>query len=399
MSKLVAVKPKRDSPTWASYLLITSYAWFIYGLSATQALIRDEQGTSRTISSLHAVAFSIGGIFAGLIAARLILTLGRGKFLTIAVFGSATGILIYTVPGGTAVTLIGAFFASLFGSAIIIGGSAFLFDYQQKAGPAAITEANALAALGGILAPLAIGFGAVFFLGWRFGLWVLLIGYVVSLLLMRRSPHVFRVPIDEHIRESRRAPFPRRFWWALATLFLLLSTEFTLTLWSADLLRDRAGFEAGAAAASVGALTGGIFIGRVLGARFAEYFPVDQILTLAVLVAFGGWLVVWFSSAAAMMLFGLVIGGIGMALFWPLGLSRVVMASGGQSDRASALSAVAGATAGGIGPFFLGALADLTGVHTAFLILPVILFSGLFLIRIKPVTRAIIPVITANSET
>ena len=399
MSKLVAVKPKRDSPTWASYLLITSYAWFIYGLSATQALIRDEQGTSRTISSLHAVAFSIGGIFAGLIAARLILNLGRGKFLTIAVFGSATGILIYTVPGGTAVTLIGAFFASLFGSAIIIGGSAFLFDYQQKAGPAAITEANALAALGGILAPLAIGFGAVFFLGWRFGLWVLLIGYVVSLLLMRRSPHVFRVPIDEHIRESRRAPFPRRFWWALATLFLLLSTEFTLTLWSADLLRDRAGFEAGAAAASVGALTGGIFIGRVLGARFAEYFPVDQILTLAVLVAFGGWLIVWFSSAAAMMLFGLVIGGIGMALFWPLGLSRVVMASGGQSDRASALSAVAGATAGGIGPFFLGALADLTGVHTAFLILPVILFSGLFLIRIKPVTRAIIPVITANSET
>ena len=399
MSKLVAVKPKRDSPTWASYLLITSYAWFIYGLSATQALIRDEQGTSRTISSLHAVAFSIGGIFAGLIAARLILTLGRGKFLTIAVFGSATGILIYTVPGGTAVTLIGAFFASLFGSAIIIGGSAFLFDYQQKAGPAAITEANALAALGGILAPLAIGFGAVFFLGWRFGLWVLLIGYVVSLLLMRRSPHVFRVPIDEHIRESRRAPFPRRFWWALATLFLLLSTEFTLTLWSADLLRDRAGFEAGAAAASVGALTGGIFIGRVLGARFAEYFPVDQILTLAVLVAFGGWLIVWFSSAAAMMLFGLVIGGIGMALFWPLGLSRVVMASGGQSDRASALSTVAGSTAGGIGPFFLGALADLTGVHTAFLILPVILFSGLFLIRIKPVTRAIIPVITANSET
>ena len=399
MSKLVAVKPKRDSPTWASYLLITSYAWFIYGLSATQALIRDEQGTSRTISSLHAVAFSIGGIFAGLIAARLILNLGRGKFLTIAVFGSATGILIYTVPGGTAVTLIGAFFASLFGSAIIIGGSAFLFDYQQKAGPAAITEANALAALGGILAPLAIGFGAVFFLGWRFGLWVLLIGYVVSLLLMRRSPHVFRVPIDEHIRESRRAPFPRRFWWALATLFLLLSTEFTLTLWSADLLRDRAGFEAGAAAASVGALTGGIFIGRVLGARFAEYFPVDRILTLAVLVAFGGWLVVWFSSAAAMMLFGLVIGGIGMALFWPLGLSRVVMASGGQSDRASALSTVAGSTAGGIGPFFLGALADLTGVHTAFLILPVILFSGLFLIRIKPVTRPIIPVITANSET
>ena len=399
MSKLVAAKPKRDSPTWAAYLLTSSYLWFIYGFSATQALIRDEQGTSRTISSLHAVAFSIGGIVAGLIAARLILALGRGKFLTIAVFGSATGILIYTVPGGTAVTLIGAFVASLFGSAIIVGASAFLFDYQKQAGPAAVTEANALAALGGILSPLAIGFGAVFFLGWRFGLWVLLIGFAMSLLLMRRSPHVFRVPIDEHIREASRVQFPRRFWWALMTLFLLLSTEFTLTLWSADLLRERAGFEAGAAAASVAAVTGGIFIGRVLGSRFAEYFPVDRILTLVVLIAFGGWLVVWFSSAAVMMLLGLLITGIGAALFWPLGLSRVVMASGGQSDRASALSAVAGATAGGIGPFILGALADSTGVHTAFLVLPVTLLSGLFLIRIKPVTRAITPAITAYSET
>ena len=394
MSKLAAAVPKRDSPTWASYLLITSYSWFIFGLSATQALIRDEQGTSRTVSSLHAVLFSLGGIVAGLIAARLILALGRGKFLKVAVGGATFGVLIYTVPGGVAVTLIGAFVASLFGSAIIVGASAFLFDYQKQAGPAAVTEANALAALGGILSPLAVGFGAVFFFGWRFGLWVLFIGFAMSLLLMRRSPHVFQVPIDEHIREASRAQFPRRFWWALTTLFLLLSTEFTLTLWSADLLRDRAGFEAGAAAASVAAVTGGLFIGRVLGSRFAEYFPVDRILTLVVLIALGGWLVVWFSSAAAVILLGLVITGIGAALFWPLGLSRVVMASGGQSDRASALSAVAGATAGGIGPFILGALADLVGVHTAFLLLPVILLSGLFLIRIKPVTRAITPTIT-----
>ena len=379
MSKLAAAVPKRDSPTWASYLLITSYSWFIFGLSATQALIRDEQGTSRTVSSLHAVLFSLGGIVAGLIAARLILALGRGKFLKVAVVGATIGVLIYTVPGGTAVTLIG--------------------DHQKQAGPAAVTEANALAALGGILSPLAVGFGAVFFFGWRFGLWVLFIGFAVSLLLMRKSPHVFQVPIDEHIREASRAHFPRRFWWALTTLFLLLSTEFTLTLWSADLLRDRAGFEAGAAAASVAAVTGGLFIGRVLGSRFAEYFPVDRILTLVVLIALGGWLVVWFSSAAGIILLGLVITGIGAALFWPLGISRVVMASGGQSDRASALSAVAGAIAGGIGPFILGALADLVGVHTAFLLLPVILLSGLFLIRIKPVIGAITPTITANSET
>ena len=398
MSKLAAAVPKRDSPTWASYLLITSYVWFIYGFGASQALIRDEQGTSRTVSSLHAVAFSLGGILAGLIAARLILALGRGRFLTISVVGATVGVLVYTVPGGIGVTLTGAFIASLFGSSIIVGASAFLFDYQQQAGPASVTEANAIAALGGVLAPIAIGIGAVIFLGWRAGLWILFLGFILSILLMRKNPDAFCIRIDDQIQEVRRTPFRRQFWWALVTLFLLLTTEFTLTLWSADLLRDRAGFEAGAAAASVGALTSGIFIGRVLGARFAEYFPLDRLLTLAVLIAFGGWLVVWMSSMAAIMILGLLLSGLGFSLFWPLGISRVVLASDGQSDRASALSAVAGATAGGMGPFVLGALADSVGVHTAFLLLPVILLSGLFLIRIKPVTRAITPAITGYSE-
>ena len=99
MSKLAAAVPTRDSPTWASYLLITSYSWFIFGLSATQALIRDEQGTSRTVSSLHAVLFSLGGIVAGLIAARLILALGRGKFLNVFFFFGMGPVDFFATPG------------------------------------------------------------------------------------------------------------------------------------------------------------------------------------------------------------------------------------------------------------------------------------------------------------
>lgn len=392
MSTLTPARLNRDSATWASYILISSYAWFIYGFSATQALIRDEQGTSRTVASLHAITFSIGGILAGLLAARFILSFGRGRFLTIAVFGAIFGVLIYTIPGGIAVTLSGALIASFFGSAIIVGGSAFLFDYQKEAGPAAMTEGNALAALGGVLSPLAIGLGSTLIFGWRVGIWVMFIGFVVGLFLMRKNPHAFRVPVDEHIRESARVPFPRLFWWALGTLALFLTTEFTLTLWAADLLRDRGDFEAGAAAASVAAVTGGILIGRLLGTRFAEYFPVDRILFYAVFVALLGWLIIWLFTIPAIMLLGLVISGIGVSLFWPIGVSRVVMASGGQSDRASALSSVAGATAGGIGPFVLGALADNVGVHSAFLILPFVLLAGFFIMIIKPVTRATAPI-------
>lgn len=399
MTKLIAARPLRDRPTWAGYILITTYVWFVYGFSASQSLIRDEQGTSRTISSLHVIVLSIGGIIAGLIAARLILALGRDRFIIFAIMGLTAGILLYTAPGGTFVTLTGTFFASFFGSSIIVGASAFLFDHQKQAGPAAITEANAVAALSGALAPIAVGVGVGIFLGWRIGLWLTLVGLLVSLLLMRNNLVAFQVPIDEQVRESHKIPFPHRFWWALITLFVLLSSEFILTLWSVDLLRERGGLDAGAAATTVAALTLGIFIGRVLGSRFAEYFPVDRILTLAVLIAFSGWLIIWLSTSAPIMIAGLVLSGIGVALFWPLGISRVVMASGGQNDRATALGAVAGASAGGLGPFALGALADGVGVHTAFLVLPVVLLSGLLLIRLKPVTRIITPTDTPISTT
>lgn len=396
---MIPARPNRDSSTWAGYLSLTSYAWFIYGFSATQALIRDEQGTTRTVASLHAVIFSIGGIIAGLLAARFILTLGRGRFITVALIGTMVGVLVYTAPGGFPVTMAGAFLASLFGTSVVVGASAFLFDYQKAAGPAAITEANALAAFAGVLAPLAIGLGSIIFLGWRSGVWVLFAGIVVSLLLMRRNPTVFRVPQDEAIREAAHQPFPKVFWWSLITLFLFLTTEFTLTLWSADLLRERGGFEAGAAAASVAAVTGGILIGRILGSRFAEYFPVDRILGFAVLTALVGWSIVWFTAIGAVMLIGLLISGIGVSVFWPIGVSRVVLASGGQSDRASALSAVAGGTAGGVGPFLLGSLADSVGVHTAFLVLPVVLLFSLLLMLIKPVSRAIPPTMPITSGT
>lgn len=389
MTRLVPARPNRDSSTWAGYFAIGTYAWFIFGFSATQALIRDEQGTSRTVSSLHAVGFAVGGILSGLLAAKLIQVLGRGRFIAVGIVGTVVGVLVYTAPGGFIVTMSGIFIAAFFGTSVVVGSSAFLFDYQKQAGPASVTEANALAAFAGVLSPLAIGATSVIFLGWRFGVWILIGGAGLSLLLMRRKPHTFRVPEDEANREAAREPFPPSFYWSIVTLFLFLSVEFTLTLWSSDILRERGGFESGAAAASVAAVTGGIFIGRIVGSRVAEYFPVDRILSGAVLTTMLGWLVVWLSTTGYLMLIGLLISGIGVSVFWPIGVSRVVLASGGQSDRASALSAVAGGTAGGVGPFLLGALADSVGVHSAFLVLPIALGLGFLLMLLKPVSRAV----------
>jgi fucose permease len=82
---------------------------------------------------------------------------------------------------------------------------------------------------------------------------------------------------------------------------------------------------------------------------------------------------------------GLFVVGLGIAVHWPIGVSRAVASSGGLTDRASALSSVAAGAASGIAPFILGAMSDTIGFHRAFLIVPLLLITALVLIIAKPV--------------
>ena len=75
-------------------------------------------------------------------------------------------------------------------------------------------------------------------------------------------------------------------------------------------------------------------------------------------------------------------------MHWPMGVSRVVRASGGLTDTGSSAASLWGAAAGGVAPFILGALSDSYGVHMAFLIIPIMLISALVIITLVPVKGA-----------
>lgn len=383
-------RPVLDRITWISYIQVSLFAFFLYGFGATQALLRDEQGTSRTVASLHATVFALANVITGLFIPRLIARWGRGRVIRYAIFVMSLGIAVYTAPGGLPVTLIGVALVACGGVSLIATANAFILDYQGQAGPAALTQANALAALFGFVVPLVIGITTAVALGWRTGLWALIVALLISELLRERTnptPRVERadepsvsVPvIDEKVQ------MPRRFWWSLAVVALLLATEFTLTLWSADLLRERAGLDAAAAAASLAAVTGGMFIGRLFGSRLAQTWSVDRLLTTSILLALAAFAVAWLSTETIIILVALFVVGLGIAVHWPIGVSRAVASSGGLIDRASGLSSVAAGAASGIAPFILGAMSDTIGFHSAFLIVPVLLTGALVLILAKPV--------------
>lgn len=384
-SEVISTKPVHDRSTWISYTQLAFYAGFMYAFGATQALLRDEQGTSRSTAALHGTAFAVGAVVASLLTARAIHRWGRGLVMRVAAITTTASILLYTVPHAVLpITLTGAAAAAFFGSFLLISVNAFVLDHQGVAGPASLTEANALAALAGLLAPLAVGIGAASLLGWRSGLWIMAAALLVGELWRGRHVGVYGTRgLAEY--EAKGGRLPGHVYWSLGPIMCFLGAEFCLTFWGADLLRERCGFGAAAAAASLGSITGGMLLGRVWGSRLAQRMPTETILRASIVFALAAFTLAWRFTLWPVVLLGLLLTGVGIGVHWPLGVARVVRASGGMTDRASASASVAGGIAIAIAPIALGVVSDTVGFHAAFVLVPILLLVALALIIAHPV--------------
>ena len=153
-----SLRPVHDRVTLVSYATLASWSWFVYGFGASLALLRDEQGSSPTLSGLHGTSLAIGGVIGALLAARLNNRFGRGVVLRVAVIGAAAFCLLFLLPGSTiGWTLATAFIACFFANICVVGVNSFIATHQGDASPGAFTESTALAALMGLLAPLTVG--------------------------------------------------------------------------------------------------------------------------------------------------------------------------------------------------------------------------------------------------
>ena len=378
-------RPIHDRPTRLAYIQLALWAWFLYGFGATQALLRDDQGTSRSVSALHGTALAVGGLIGALLTAAAVTRWGRGVVMRVSALCAAGSILVYTLPGATpVVSITGAALAGFFGTFLLITINAFLLDYQGRAGPTALTEANALASFAGLVGPLAVGLGAATVLGWRWGIWVVVAALFALEVWRGRHVAVFGTRgLAEH--EAAGGRFRAPVYWSLGAIMCFLGAEFCLTFWGADLLRERCGFGPAAAAASLASVTGGMLVGRIWGSRLAQRMPTERLLKASVLFAIGSFALAWTFTAWPVVLLGLLLTGVGIGVHWPLGVARVVRASAGMTDRASAGASIAGSIAIALAPFALGVLSDTVGFHVAFLLVPAFLAMALVIIVIRPV--------------
>ena len=375
---------QRDRRTWLTYAQLGCYGWFLYGFGPSLTLLRDEQGFSRTVAGLHGTALATGALCSALIVARLAVRFGRVPLIWAGLTILCVGIVTLTGFTPLPATLFGAFLCSFGGSFVVTCSATVLSAVHGEGGPAAITEANAAAAGVGAVAPLVVGVAVV--LGsWRSALLVL-IPVIALLAVVGRGTPSLR---DRGVRATGVPPgrLSRRYWISWVVVTAGIGVEFCLALWSGDMLHQHSGLSRAAASASVTALVGGMFLGRVAGGWLALRHPLDRLLYAALALNAVGFAVFWGSTSGPVAVTGLLACGLGVALYFPLGLARSIAASDGRPDHASARVGLGAALASGAGPFGLGALADVVGIHTAMLVVPALLVVAALGIRFGPAIR------------
>jgi MFS family permease len=371
----------RDRLTWLTYAQLGTYGYFLYGFGPTVSLLRDEQHVSRTVSGLHGTGLAVGALLSALVLPPVIRRFGRGPTMWGGMAGMCAGIVCYVSADPLALTLTGAFLCAFFGSMVVVPVAAVLSDHHGSGGPSAISEANAIAAGVGTVAPLVVGLAVATGAGWR---WALLLVLPIVAVIGFIGRHERYPPPPEHVGQEPvgGARLPRRYWIGWATVTAGIAVEFCMTLWTADILRARFDLSSAVASAGVFTVVGGMCLGRIVGSRLALRLEVAPVLYLALSVCALGFLVFWLTTWAPLALAALVVVGLGISVLYPLGIARAIELSEGQPDKASARGGLGAGLASGGGPFVLGALADRVGIHGAFLVVPVLIAVAALGVRI-----------------
>jgi predicted MFS family arabinose efflux permease len=366
------------------YGQLGAWGYFLFGFGPVLPLLRDSLDVSRTVAALHGTMIAVGSLTAGLCYPRLTARFGRGRVGWAGLAGLCAGILLLCVGHRPAWTLAGVLVAGVFGALVVTGSSAILADHHGRAGPAAITEANAVAAGFGVAGPALVGAGLALGIGWRPVLAAVVVPAAALAVALGRvrvpnAPAPVEPGSDAAARRVGR--LPRAYWPAWGVVVAIIGVEFSMTLWSSDLLRVRDGMSPGAAAAGVTAVIAGMFAGRLAGGRLALRFVPDTLLLAALALTGAGFALFWLASAPVPAVAGLALTGCGMSLHYPLAVARALEAADGRGDVAVSRIAIGAGAAAGSAPVVLGALADRAGPHAAFLIVPVVVLvaSGLVL--------------------
>lgn len=374
--------------TTATNLQMALAACYLMGLGALLAFLREDLGLSLTVTGALGTVSAGAGILGSLIAPRLALRWGRSASIGIAVVGLSVGLLVIGLAPAAVPAAVGIVLATGCGFVYVITVSAFLLDHHAPHGPAALTTANAWAALGGTVMPLLLGIAAGTVLGWRAGVIAVVAALAAVEVLRRRGAGDYGHPRTPTGSGRQRPALPPRLWWAMLALVCTSAAEFTVVFWGAEFLRERTDASLAVAAIGIGAVNAGILLGRLVVARLASHVAVDGVLAAGLLLVLLAFSLLWSTRSVVAGIAACGVIGVGLAANWPLGCARCVSIGGGHTDRVLGRAFLANSAAAAVAPIGLALLAEQLGLHASFLIVAVLCLASLAVLAAFPAPRA-----------
>jgi len=367
---------RRDGATWLIYLVWAALGFAVNGLGSVLLPLKQQLGLTTVQTSLYSAFFAIGLVLTGLFGHRLVDLVGRRRLLLIVLGVSGAGAVVMTF-GTVVTTFVGAAGIGLGAALMIQVLPVEMVELQPGHAPQALSEANSLSSIAGIIAPFGVAWALSAGLGWGVGYSIPLAaaaGLSMIGLLVARHRRSSRAegPAPEVPPAAEPIESPWRPWIEMVGS---VAVEFCFVLWSATAVASWHRVDTSVATLIAGCFLVGMGVGRFAGAPLAGRFGVRNTTLGCLVLALLGSLAFWFAGNQWIAAAALLLGGLGVSLLYPLTLSRMLAADPEHSDRATSRSALASGIAILSVPPLLAGLADQVGLHWAFLVAPVIVVA------------------------
>ncbi len=370
---------QRTTLTWLSYGLLAFHTFLQAMISACMPFLRPEFNLDYTRTSLFLSVNALGMVLAGLLAGRLAALIGRRRLLYLSFSGSTTGLLLMALGRVAEIPLAGSFLCGFFGPLMMVLVQAFLSDIHGESKAVALSEANIIAGIGSLVAPLIVSAVVSVGLDWRGAPWFTLLFPLVAAAVF------WKVSLPESPSAqpgSTRARLPLSFWLIVVVTYLSVSAEWSVIFWSADFLEKVAGFSKTAAAACISGFFAVMVLSRYISSRLVRNFAPQQLLFIAQGIGTLGVLLFWLAPWSFLRVVGLFISSAGISNLFPLSMIETFNRSGGDTNTASARATFAAGLAILTAPLFLGGLADNVGIQTAYGAVLALLLLGMLVGRL-----------------
>ncbi len=340
------------------------YSFTQASLGPILPFLGSELNIQYTEQGLHSSAFALGMILAGLSSSWLARHWDRRVIFWAGGAGMSLFALLLTLGRQSIVTIACAFFMAYLGSFLLVMIQATLSDRHGERRAIALTEANILASVTAALSPLVIGFGQASGITWRLVLYVSAAVWMIAFLLSNRVA-LPAAPVASADSQPHK-PLPKSFWAYWLVVFISVSIEWCMILWSASFLEEVVGLDKNLAATSVSLFFAANVVGRTAGSYLTRRIDTGKLLLIAVVIVMVGFPIFWLPRSPVLNLIGLVLCGLGVANLFPLTLSAATSTAPEQANAASARVSLSSGLAILIAPQILASMADLIGLQYAF---------------------------------